>query len=68
VDALCPIGAGDAMAAAFLWATEKKKAFPDALRWAVATGTATAILPGTSFPTLDQVKAIYKNVDVRAVS
>lgn len=68
VDALCPIGAGDALAAAFLWALEKKKSFPDALRWAVATGTATAILPGTSFPTLEQAKAIYKNVEVRPVS
>jgi 1-phosphofructokinase family hexose kinase len=68
VDALCPIGAGDAMAAAFLWALEKKKSFIDALRWAVATGTATAILPGTTFPTLEQAKAIYKNVDVRRVN
>lgn len=68
VDALCPIGAGDAMAAAYLWALEKKKPLPDALRWAVATGTATAILPGTTFPTLEQAKAIYKNVEVRTVS
>jgi fructose-1-phosphate kinase PfkB-like protein len=68
VDSLCPIGAGDAMAAAFVWATEKKKPFVDALRWAVATGTATAILPGTSFPTLEQTKAIYKNVDVRPIA
>ncbi|MFM2126372.1 MAG: hypothetical protein RL328_2823 [Acidobacteriota bacterium] len=67
VDALCPIGAGDALAAAFLWALEKKKSFPDALRWAVATGTATAILPGTSFPTLEQTKEIYKKVEVRPV-
>jgi len=68
VDALCPIGAGDALAAAFVWALEKKKTFPDALRWAVAAGTATAVLPGTNFPTLDQAKAIYKSVEVRAVS
>jgi 1-phosphofructokinase family hexose kinase len=68
VDAVSPIGAGDAMAAAFVWAIEKKKNFPDALRWAVATGTATAILPGMKFPTLDQAKAIYKNVEVRPVS
>lgn len=68
VEALSPIGAGDAMAAAFVWAIEKKKNFPEALRWAVATGTATAILPGMKFPTLDQAKAIYKNVEVRPVS
>ena len=65
VEALCPIGAGDALAAAFVWAVEKKKAFADALRWAVAAGTATAALPGMSFATLDQTKAIYKQVEVR---
>ena len=65
VEALCPIGAGDALAAAFVWAMEKKKPFADALRWAVAAGTATASLPGMSFPTLDQTKAIYKQVEVR---
>jgi fructose-1-phosphate kinase PfkB-like protein len=68
VDALCPIGAGDALAAALVWALEKKKTFPDALRWAVAAGTATAVLPGTNFPTLEQAKTIYKSVEVRAVS
>jgi 1-phosphofructokinase family hexose kinase len=67
VEALCPIGAGDALAAAFVWAVEKKKPFADALRWAVAAGTATAALPGMSFPTLDQTRAIYKQVEVRPV-
>jgi fructose-1-phosphate kinase PfkB-like protein len=68
VEALSPIGAGDAMAAAFVWALDKKKTFPDALRWGVATGTASAMLPGTDFPTLEQAKAIYKNVEVRTVT
>ncbi len=65
VEALCPIGAGDALAAAFVWATEKKKPFADALRWAVAAGTASAAQPGMSFATLDQTRAIYKQVEVR---
>jgi 6-phosphofructokinase 2 len=67
IDALCPIGAGDALAAAFVWAIEKKKSFADALRWGVAAGTASAMLPGMSFPTLDQTRAIYKQVEVRPV-
>ena len=67
IEALCPIGSGDALAAAFAWAMEKKKSFADALRWAVAAGTATAVLPGMNFPTLDQTRAIYKQVEVRAV-
>jgi 1-phosphofructokinase family hexose kinase len=65
VDALCPIGAGDAMAAAFTWSMEKKKPFADSLRWGVAAGTAKATLPGMTFPTLDQTKAVYKNVEMR---
>jgi len=67
VDAVCPIGAGDAMAAAFVWARAKGKEFWDALRWAVATGTASAQLPGVTFANLDQTKAIYKKVEVRPV-
>jgi len=65
IDVLCPIGAGDAMAAAFLWAVEKKKSFPDALRWGVAAGTAKAALPGMNFPRLDQARTMYKQVEVR---
>ena len=42
IDALSPIGAGDAMAAAYVWAMTKKKEFPDAVRWAVAAATALA--------------------------
>src|SRR5580692_351416 len=65
VDALCPIGAGDSLAAAFVWAMDKKKAFYEALRWGVAAGTASAALPGMSFPTIEQTRAIYKQVEVR---
>ena len=65
VEALCPIGAGDALAAAFVWGRAKKKAFYDALRWGVAAGTAAASLPGISFPTFNQTRAIYKQVEVK---
>ncbi len=65
IDALGPIGAGDAMAAAFAWSMEKKKSFSESLRWGVAAGTAKATLAGMTFPTLDQTRAIYKQVEVR---
>jgi 1-phosphofructokinase family hexose kinase len=68
IDAVCPIGAGDAMAAAFMWALDKKKTFTDAVRWGVASGTASARLPGITFATLEQTKAIYKQVEIRPVS
>jgi len=67
VEAVCPIGAGDAMAAAFAWAMTKGKAFHDSLRWGVAAGTASAMLPGISFANLEQTKAMYKRVEVKPV-
>ncbi|MBZ5607524.1 MAG: 1-phosphofructokinase family hexose kinase [Acidobacteriia bacterium] len=67
IDAVSPIGAGDALAAAFVWAATKKKDFADSVRWATAAGTASAKLPGVQFANLDQTKEIYKSVEVRVL-
>ena len=67
-EALCPIGAGDALAAAFVWGMDRKKTFTDAVRWGVAAGTASAALPGLSFASFEQTKAVYKQVTVRQAS
>jgi 1-phosphofructokinase family hexose kinase len=65
VDAVCPIGAGDALSAAYTWSMSRKKDPMDALRWGVAAGTAKARLPGMKFATLDQTLAIYDQVEMR---
>lgn len=65
IDAVSPLGAGDALAAAFVWASSKKKDFADCVRWGVAAGTASAQLPGLQFANLEQTKEIYKGVEVR---
>lgn len=65
VDAVCPIGAGDALTAAYAWAMERKPNAADALRWGVAAGTASARLPGMSFASLPQTGEIYRQVEVR---
>jgi 1-phosphofructokinase family hexose kinase len=65
IDAVCPIGAGDALAAAFVWAMDKGLDFTDAVRWGVAEGTASAKLPGVRFASLDEAKLIYDKVEVR---
>jgi len=67
VDAVCPIGSGDALAAAFVWAMSAKDDFADAVRWGVAAGTASAQLPGVSFASLEETREIYKQVEVRPV-
>ncbi len=66
VDAVCPIGAGDALNAAFVWAISQGKDFLEALRWGVAAGTASARLPGLGFATLDQSRELLAEVEVRA--
>ena len=65
VDAVSPIGSGDALAAAFVWAMEQQKDFDEAVRWGVATGTASALLPGMRFASRQQSARIYKQVEVR---
>ena len=67
IDAVSPLGAGDALAAAFVWAAMKKKEFSDCVRWGVAAGTASARLAGMEFASLQQTKEIYKSVEVRTV-
>ena len=68
IDAVSPIGAGDAAAAAFVWAQNKKKEFPDCVRWGVAAGTASTRLAGMRFASLEQAKEIYKLTEVRGLN
>lgn len=65
VDSVCPIGSGDALAAAYAWAMFRKTKPADALRWGVAAGTASARLPGMRFASLPQTEEIYGRVEVR---
>jgi 1-phosphofructokinase family hexose kinase len=65
VDAVCPIGAGDALSAAYVWAMRRKPNPADALRWAVAAGTASARLPGMNFASLEQTREMYQQVEIR---
>lgn len=66
IDAVCPIGAGDALAAAYAWAMMRNKGnHAEALRWGVAAGTATARLPGMHMASLQQTEEIYRKVEVR---
>ena len=67
IDAVCPIGAGDALMAAYAWARERRSSVAEALRWGVAAGTASARLPGMSFASLTQAREIYRQVEIRRV-
>ncbi len=68
VDVVCPIGAGDALAAAFVWSIRERGDFENAVRWGVAAGTASARLPGVTFASRAQAEDIYRQVEVRPLS
>jgi fructose-1-phosphate kinase PfkB-like protein len=42
--------------------------FIDAVRWGVAAGTASAMLPGVSFADLERTREVYSQVDMRLVA
>jgi len=67
VDALCPIGAGDAMCAAYCLTLDRKDDPADALRWGVAAGTASARLAGMQFAGPDETREMYESVEIRRV-
>jgi len=67
VDAVCPIGAGDALSAVFTWSMTHGHDLADSMRWGVAAGTASARLPGMSFASLAQTEEVYRHVEVRRV-
>ncbi|MCW5966662.1 MAG: 1-phosphofructokinase family hexose kinase [Bryobacterales bacterium] len=67
VDAVSPVGAGDALAAAFVWAMEQGMSMPEAARWGVAAGTASATKPGLNFANREETEAILPDVTARRV-
>jgi len=67
VDAVSPVGAGDALAAAFVWAMSEGMEMQEAARWGVAAGTASAMKPGLSFANLEEASMILPQVSIRAV-
>jgi 1-phosphofructokinase family hexose kinase len=66
VDAVCPIGAGDALTAGYAWRMSKgRSTAADALRWGVAAGTASSLLPGMRYASLADTESMYHRIEVR---
>ncbi|GGJ28861.1 1-phosphofructokinase family hexose kinase [Deinococcus roseus] len=55
-----PIGAGDSLLGAYLWATEQGYAPEHALRWGVAAGAECARKGGTAFVTREGITELYQ--------
>jgi 1-phosphofructokinase family hexose kinase len=67
VQALNPVGAGDALLAGVAWAVQSGACFEDTARWGVAAGTAAAMCDGVSVGTRAEVEALHAQVDIKSV-
>ncbi len=68
VQALNPVGAGDALLAGLIWALRRGTSLEEMARWGVATGTAAAMRAGVSVGTRTEVDALYQQVDCMRMS
>jgi 6-phosphofructokinase 2 len=59
------IGAGDSAVASFIYAKHMGFSDEEALKYAVATGTATTLKSGTALATLEDAVAIKEQVRLR---
>jgi 1-phosphofructokinase family hexose kinase len=57
-----PIGAGDSMVGGLVWALTQHIPLKEALGWGVASGAATASLPGTEVGTRPLIEQLYSQV------
>lgn len=60
-----PVGAGDSTLAGFLWATHEGFAPREALRWAVAAGSASAWRGGPQHVQRQDIEVLYSQIEVR---
>ncbi len=62
IQSACPIGAGDVLAAACVWALSRGQPFEEAFLLGVAAATAAASHPGLTFAPLEEVLAMRKRL------
>jgi 1-phosphofructokinase family hexose kinase len=62
-----PIGAGDSLVGGLVWGLEQRLTLPEALRWGIACGAATASCNGTTVARRDEVEELVKLVTVSAL-
>jgi len=68
VQALNPVGAGDALLAGIAWALERGLSLLEVAGWGVASGTAAAMRAGTGAAPRTEVEALYAQVQTKDLS
>lgn len=68
VEVKSDIGAGDSLLAGLIWSVSLAREPADAVRWAVACGTASAMEEGSGVCTLESAARIYRAVEMRPLN
>ena len=63
-----PIGAGDSMVAGLVWQLSQNAPWPEAMRWAVASGAAAASLDGTAVGNRAMVDRLAEQIELIPVA
>ncbi len=67
IEAFSTIGAGDSSIAGFISAINREQNSPEALKTAVAYGTAACMKEGTQPPSLSDINEIYAGVEIKEI-
>lgn len=68
VEVKSAVGAGDSFLAGFIWGLRQGEAWPGALAWGVAAGTAAVMTPGSELAVREDIERVRDLVTVEAVS
>jgi tagatose 6-phosphate kinase len=67
VDALCPIGSGDALMAGLIVALDRGASWPEAVRYGVAIGAANTLVPGSGYLDLQALPDLLSRTAIHTV-
>ena len=62
-----PIGAGDSMVGGLVWGLSQGQGLDEAMRWALACGSATASQPGTTVGSRELVETLATQVEITLI-
>jgi 1-phosphofructokinase family hexose kinase len=62
-----PIGAGDSMVGGLVWGLSQGQVLGEAMRWALACGSATASQPGTTVGSREMVETLTSQVQITSI-
>ncbi|NPA15824.1 MAG: 1-phosphofructokinase [Deferribacteres bacterium] len=67
IKVISAVGSGDAFIGAFLLALYRGHGYPEAFKWGIAAGAATALVPGTGLMRKEDFEELLKEVEIEKI-